>query len=267
MTTDVTLNAVALSTAVPAAVILEVRRPLVARRRHKIVEVPGRAGAWTFDEQPGMRLLELDVDVQADTMAARRTAVRDLAYWCDIGTAARLIIDDEPDRFYDALLDDEPDVLERLVHAATTLKFLVGPYAQAIAVSSEAISITGSPGSGTFAIPDKVTAEPVVELTAVDGTVTSFVLEVNGYELSWGPGADALALGESLTISSISDTVTLGLNDDVNLTGAFDAADLTMADVAGEFPLLLEGTTEWSLAWTGTATRVDLEFTWRERFR
>lgn len=268
MTTDVTLNTIALSSAVPTAAVLDVRRPLVAARRHVNADVPGRAGAWTWDEEPGLAELELLVDIQADTFAGRRAAVRDLAYWADIGTAAALIIDDEPDRYYDALLTSDGAAFERLLNAATTLRFQVGPYPKAIAISTVSIPVTGSsPKSGSFNIADEVTAEPVVELTAVDGTVTSFVLTVNGYALAWGPGADIVALGDAITISSIADVVTLGPSADVNLTGAFDVADLSMVDVSGEFPLLFEGSNTWQLAWTGTATSITLEFTWRERYR
>jgi len=266
--TDVTLNNVALSVAVPTAQILAVRRPLLAARRHRVIDIPGRAGLYRFDEEPGDRTIGLVVDILAGTFAARRAAVAALAYWADIGTSAELIIDDEPDRYHTALIDSDPAAIEHLLHAEASLEFRVGPYAHAVAVSTQSVAVTAaSPASGTFAIGDLVTAEPVVELTANDGTVTSFTLTVNGYALTWGPGADTIASGETITISSLADAVTLGVNADVNLTGTYDVAYLSMVDVSGEFPLLLEGTQTWALEWTGTATDITLEFTWRERFR
>ena len=40
---------------IPDAAVLSVGRPLAAGRRHQRVEVAGRAGGWTFDEEPGDR--------------------------------------------------------------------------------------------------------------------------------------------------------------------------------------------------------------------
>ena len=267
MTTDVTLNGSALSAAVPAAKVLEVRRQLVGRRRHRRASVPGRAGAWTFGEQPGDRTLVVVVDIEADSFADRRAAVVALANWCDLLEPSALIVDDQADRYHEALLDAVVDTDEWLRRSELELPFITGPYALASALSTESIAASGSPDSGTFPITDKVTAEPIIELTPTDGTLTGFALTVNGYELSWTPAAGSLASGETVTVSSISDTVTLGANDDVNLTGTFDVADVDMQDVAGEFPLLFEGSNAWALAWTGTATAVTLDLTWRERYR
>lgn len=261
---DATLNTLDLSDVVPQAVIVSVRRGLVGKRRHSSIDIPGRAGSWTFDEQPGDRAVELEIDLQGVSFEDRREAVRELAYWADVGTTSRLILSDEPDRFHDALLDDAPNPEEWLLRGGCSLRFLVGPYALMLAVSTEAITANSNPDSGSFAVADRVTAEPVIEITPAGGGLTGFTLTVNGYGLTW---AGVLGSGATLTISSISDTVTVGANDDVDLTGTFDVADLDMADVSGEFPLILEGTNTWAITWTGAATSVAVDFTWRERTR
>jgi len=266
LTVDVTLNGTALAVAVPEALVLDVRRPLVGARRFEQVTVPGRAGAWTFDEEPGPRSLEVDIDLQADSFAARRAAVRAVADWCDVGTHSNLVFSDEPDRYHRALLDNEGDAAERLLYGAATLRFTADPFAYAVDASTQAATANSNPDTDTFTIADEVYAEPVLELTPAGGNLTAFVLTVNGYEVTW---AGLLASGDTLTISSIADTVTLGANDDVNLTGAFDVADLDMADVTAPdgFPLLFAGSNTWTLSWTGTATSVALNFSWRERTR
>ena len=262
--TNITLNAVSLAAAVPEALVVSVARQLVGARRHSRVAIPGRAGSWTFDEEPGDRRITIDVDIQGDTFEDRRTAVRELAYWVDIGTTSRLVIDDEPDRFHEVILADAPNVDEWLLRGQARLEFTAAPYAYITAVSTENITAGTNPDSGTFSIPDRVTAEPVVEITANAGTITAFTLTVNGYALTW---AGTLGAGDTITISSISDTVTTGTNGDVDLTGTFDVNDLDMTDVSGEFPLLIDGTNTWAIVWTGTATSATLDFTWRERTR
>lgn len=266
MTTDLTLNGVALSAAVPTAAVLAVRRPLLAGRRHQLAAVPGRAGAWRFDEEPADRVIEVDVDIQAASFAARRAAVTALAGWLDVGTTADLVIDDEPDRYHDALAEDPGNELERLLNAAATIRLLVGPYAKAITISTSSLAATGSsPATGTIVHTDAIYAEPVIELTPNDGTLTGFTLTIGPYSLTWA--GDAVASGETITVSSITDTVTRGPNDDVNLTGAIDTGDIDMLDVSGEWPLLLVGSNPWSLEWAGTATDITIDLTWRERYR
>ena len=263
---DVNLNGTDLSTAVPEALVLDVRRPLVGARRFEQVEVPGRAGAWTFDEEPGPRIIEVDLDLQAPDFETRRAAVRAVADWADIGTHSQLIFSDEPDRYHWAQLANDGDVSERLLYGAATLRFTADPFAYSTTTTTQAATANSNPDTDTFTIGDEVYAEPVIELTPAGGNLTAFVLTVNGYQVTW---AGLLASGDTLTISSISDVVTLGANDDINLTGAFDVADLDMADVSAPdgFPLLFSGLNTWTLSWTGSATSVALNFYWRERTR
>jgi predicted phage tail component-like protein len=265
MTTDVTLNGVTLASAVPTAAVLDVRRPLAGRRRDVYVEVPGRPGSYVYPEAPGDRELGIVVDIAADTMADRRAAVIALADWCDLGVVAPLIIDDQDDRYHEALLASGPDVLERLLSAATELRFRVTPYALAIEVTSTSVGVTGtSPYAAELELDGNVAVDPIIEITPTDGTITGFTLTVGDRALTW---SGVIADDQTLTISSISDTATVGVNGDTMLTGAYNQGAVSMADMTGDFPIVEPGTNDWSLEWTGTATTITVEFTWRERYR
>lgn len=264
--TDLNLNGVALSTAVPEALVVKVARQLAGARRNVFVEMPGRSGSWIFPEQPGDRTLTITLDIQAAGFAARREAVRALAYWADVGAVARLIIDDEPDRYHEAILDAAVDPAEWLVSVEQLeVPFRVGPYALALNLSTETLPVSGgSPESGSFVAPDTVEALPVIEITPTDGTMTSLTFTLNGRAITY---AATILDDETISISSISDTVTAGASGDVDLTGAFIPGAVAMASVSGDFGRIIEGTNSWSLQWTGTATAVTVTATWRERFR
>lgn len=264
--TDLNLNGVALSTAVPDALVLKVARQLAGARRNVFVDVPGRSGSWVFPEQPGDRTLVATLDVSSASFADRRAAIRALAYWADVGAVARLIVDDEPDRYHEAILDASTDPAEWLTYVEQLeLPFRVGPYALAIALSVETLAVSGgSPESSTFVAPDTVEGVPVVEITPTDGTMTELTWTLNGNALTFG---ETLLSGETVTISSLSDTVTLGVSGDVDLTGAFVPAAVAMGAVSGDFGRIIEGVNAWSLQWTGTATTATVTVTWRERFR
>ena len=268
---EATLGGVTLASACPEAVITRVNRPLAGAVRTEFVEVPGRAGAWAFDEEPGEMPLVIDIDVLVDTIAERRAAIATLRGWARTPSGrSQLILDDEPDRFWSVKLSAAPPMEDDEYAGQTSLTFSAEPYAFDTDLSTQAEVASGTPDSGSFAVTDDVDAEPEVVITPTNGTITSFTLTVNGEEVAWQVGVGGpttIGSGQSITISSISDTVLLGASGDVNLTGAFDPTDVDMVAVAiTGFPVLTNGTNNWSLSWTGTATSVDVDFAWRRRF-
>lgn len=265
--TDVTLGGVLLSNAVPAALVMRITRPLVGTRRNVFVDVPGRAGSWVFPEQAGDRTLTVEVDIEGADFPDRRAAVRALADWADVGTVAQLIVDDEPDRFHEVILDAGVDVNEWLRYAGDiSVPFRAGPYALSVVPIVESFSITGgSPAADTFEATASVDGLPIIQLIPTNGTMTGFTFELNDAAISYTGLVLAL---HAITISAISDTVQIGVNTDTELTGAFNPADVAMSSViANDFPRVIPGTNSWALSWTGTATAVSLEITWRERYR
>lgn len=267
MTTDLTLNGTDLSTAVPGAIVVRPLRPLVGKRRDAFVDVPGKAGSWKFPEEPGDRILEFEIDILGATFEDRREQVRALADWCDLGATANLIVSDEPDRFHVALLDNDPDPDEWLLRAEAKLRFRCDPYSYATATSTETLAVSGAGSdSGTITVPDDIFAEPIIEITPNDGTITSFTFAIDGISLLYT--APTIPSGNTVTISSIADVVTAGVSGDTMLTGAYNAGAVTMAFVSGAFPLLTpDSVNDWSLSWEGTATDITIEITWRRRYR
>ena len=263
--TDISLAGISLASAVPEALVLRVVRPLLGNRRDTFVEVPGRESSWRFVEEPGDRILSVDLDLQALTFAERRAAVTAIADWADtLAGAVPLIVDDQPDRSWSASLIDPPDPAEWLTRAEFPLSFRVGPYAEATAVSTHLVSGSGGTFSDTWSAPDEVISWPVVELVPTGGTLLTFSLTLNGETVSV---TETIAAAGAISISSISSLVTFGPNDDSNLTGVWDPADLRMSAVAGDFGAILPGANAFQLDYTGTAASVAATITWRRRFR
>jgi predicted phage tail component-like protein len=259
--TSASLNGVALST-ISEVELLRPRRPFPVPR-HKAVEIPGRAGSIIFPEELGDRIVTLDLHLLAATPTARRTAVEELMNWATVGAVSALIIDDQPDRYEEAIIDGSTDPNEWWSAANVSLPFRCGAYVLALSTSTENLVAGSNPDSDTFSITDNVDARPVIEITPTGGTVTGFTLTVNGFALSW---EGTLIAGDTLTVNSISETITAGVSIDVNVTGAYDPSAVRMSDASGFFPLLTPGSNAWSFSWTGTATSVALDLEWRERF-
>lgn len=265
---DATLNGVTLSAAVPEAVIKSAPRPLLGARRDEFVKVPGMAGELVYREEPGDRIITLHIVVLVDDKDELQAKVETLADWADTPDGrVKLVLDDEPDRYWLAILANGPPVNEEGEYdAATSLEFRAGAYALAVATTTEDITASGSPDSGTFNLAADVAVTPIVQITPTNGDIESFSLTTNDATIDVTP-TDGIPEDTTVTVSSISLTVTTGPNTDTELTGAYDAADVDMADVAGEFPILLPGTNSWQLEWVGTATEVTISITWRRRFR
>lgn len=255
------------SATIPELLVMRVRRPLVATRRDEYVEVPGREGFWLFPEKAGSRIITLELDLLAASFAERRAAVIALADLLDSAPElAKLIVDDEPDRFHRCRLASAPDPEEWLTHGAFAVELMAEPYAQAITPSTEVWTAT-SAVAHNFTPPDKVYGIPEIEITANAGTVTSLVLNVNGDVLTYALGGTGLTAGQSLTISTLGYVVTRGLSGDADLDGTFDPDDLDMATVSGDFGYIAVGANTITATRTGTALTLGVTVRWRERSR
>lgn len=262
--TDVTFKGAALSAAVPEALVLKVGRGLLGNRRDTWQEVPGRAGSWMYAEKPGDRTISLPLNIEGSDYPDRRDAVNRLAAWADSPGLAPLIIDDEPDRYWDAKLTGNPDPEEWLLTADIELAYRVGPYAWAtsLAASTETWTATDNVAH-VLTLPDEVEAQPILELTAGVADIPSFTLTVNGAALTYGTN---LAAGAKLTINGIGYMVTTGANADTTVAGYFNPANVSMATVAGTFPLLLPGANSITLD-TPAGQTATITATWRRRYR
>jgi predicted phage tail component-like protein len=256
------------STTIPELLVKRVRRPLVAARRDEFVKIPGREGFWLFPEQAGSRTLTIELDILADSFEDRRAAVIALADLFDSPEElANLIVDDEPDRFHRCRLSSDPDPEEWLNHAEASIDLIAEPYAYALTPSVETFSAISSGSAQAFSVPDTVYGIPEIEVTANAGTVTSLVVELNGYTLTYGLGATGLTAGQTLTISTIGYVVTRGTSGDPNLVGDFVPANLDMATVSGDFGYIAGGSNALRVTRTGTAVSLDVLVRWRRRSR
>lgn len=269
--TDITLDDVALSTAVPAALVQKVTRSLVGAVRDVYQDFPGRSGSWAFPEKPGDSSIKIDVVLVGEeqdgtapetAIENRRSSVRALAEWASSIGRVPLVVDDEPDRYWEAKLAEAPDPDEWLTKATVPLEFRAGPYALGLELSDETWTAEDDVDH-VLTIPDAVEAFPVLELEATDGDLPDGVIvTVNGVELVY---AAPIPAGDFITISSVSYTVSTGPNGDADLSGDFDPDLLSMALVAGDWPILQPGNNTVRIVTGGPD--VDVVVSWRRRFR
>lgn len=265
MTKTITWNSVA-STTIPELVVGPVTRELVGAMRGNFVAVPGLEGDWFFSERRGRRRITAECFIEA-TIPTRRDTMLAVANWLDVEEEAQLIISDEPDVYYLGVLAEPPEPEEWREFGIFDLVWMVQPYSFATSLTVESFT-SDTNDIHTWAAGLDVFVYPVVEITPTNGTMTGFTIITNADEsLTW---AGTCASGDTITVNAIAAVVLAGVNTDLELTGAYDYADLSMQGVVGDYPRLIEGAGNNSLQFildSGTATAIDVDITYRKRYR
>lgn len=261
----VTFDGVA-STTFPSLICEKVTRRLVGKDRSVTREVSGMEGAWRFPDKRGLRTIILDMAVVSDGFPTpRRDDLREIADWVDKQGFLKLAISDEPGVYNLAFLANEPDIDEWRELGTFSLEFSAMPYTYSDTISTDLLTLTPS-GANIWASAESIPVYPVIELTPVGGVLTGFTLQVGEFSLSY---QDLIADGDTITISSLNFTVSLGANTDTDLAGTFVFGDLNMVNVSGTFPVFILGNNDVLLTESGgsTAITVDLDIYWRSRYR
>lgn len=226
------------------------------------LQMAGRDGAWVFGDARGNRTIRVKGQVIRG-IDERRNGVSEFARFLNVSGYADLKFSDETDRYWRAFLKTAPQPDEWRRQGKFVLEFRAEPYAYSVTTSSTPVTASTAAGSsGTLNVPDDLPACPVIEITPLDGTITSYVLGIETYSLTVSA---SIPSGQTQTVSTCSYTITGGTNGETELTGAYDASPHWTVDASGEFPLLVAGDNDWTFSWAGTATKVRLRFYWRER--
>jgi len=225
------------ATAVPELIVQTVDRDLLPAVRDEYIEVPGYVGSFLFSEVDGDRQLLMSCQLIASGTSERRTAVRALAQYLRKSSTKRLVISDEPDRFWLAKIVSGIPVTERQARGSFQLQWRTSPYAESISTYETSVTATAAPESFVIDVgASQVEVEPIIEITATETSSDGFALTIGGVVLDY---AGSVSNGAVKTISCRSATVVTGAYADIELdTGTFAGAQLDMSSVTGAFGVL-----------------------------
>ena len=109
-----------------------VQRSILPPREVSYLTVPGRDGAYYSSSRYGVREITIDIIVKATTNRELMNTMRFLAFCLDIDRPTELVLSDEPDRTYYAILSDNSDMEEIMTNGRGSLLFICpDPYAYA----------------------------------------------------------------------------------------------------------------------------------------
>jgi predicted phage tail component-like protein len=237
---------------------------MIGRPRGPKVVIPGRAGFIHFDQPPGSRTITAECFIEGATPQERRDRFELLADWLDVQLQSPLILSDTADVFYLGVVEDSDEAQEWRDYGTFELIWEVQPYSYGLTPTEETWS-SGVSETHNWDPEVKALVYPVIEITPTNGTLTSFDLVTNDDTLLY---VGNVSNGATITINSIGAVVLAGVSNDVELTGAYDHNDLSMAGVAGQFPVLIPGTNSVQfIKGGGTATAITITVSYRKTYR
>ena len=105
--------------------IQSVQRSILPPREISLLNVPARHGSYFTGARYGVRKIDIELTVLADTPTDYMNTLRFLAFCLDIEEPSELVISDESDKFYFAILSGETDLVNELMTVGKgTLSFI-----------------------------------------------------------------------------------------------------------------------------------------------
>jgi len=230
--------------------------------RNSFVTIPGKAGVADFGSDCAERVITVKCNIYPQhSMAALVARLDAVAGWLDPADGLqRLVLDDVPDRYFNARLQDALDC-ERLIRSAGSfeLKF-VCPDPHAYAITDEQFTITTAGSRTITRAKGNTISQPEYRLKATipAGTGNAIVISTNGQQLAIG---GPLASGETLVIDSELMTAKV-----VNASGATLRNGLPLLTELN-FPTLRTGNNTIIITATGSASFTQLLVQAKSRWR
>lgn len=211
--------------------------------RARLLQVPGRPGAFDFGAGLGAREIEVEVTIVGSSQADLRTKVRRIAEWLYHEELKPLVFADEPDKTYYARCDGATDLDEIVNVGRGSIKFVCpDPLAYGTAMSQV---ITGNPNVvnlGTYQAFPKITATFSVSapyFKVMNGTKSVLV------NRSFAAG-DVLVLDHQKNLVTVNGSRVMASLD---LSSEFFALETGSNGLTVEPPSVASTTVDWTERW------------------
>ncbi len=211
-------------------------RPVLPELRKRELTVPGKSGVYSFKSKAHeKRIVSGQIQYVGSNLSDLRVWARSIAQWLYTEDYARLIFDDEPDKYYMAKVYSEVPLESLYSLGSANIVFECQPYAQYVLGSADELTwdtllnwnseylwtgsenyrlgVTSSPAPLTVNNPG--TREIGIGSpqgsrfkVIITGSFTNFTVSMNGKSLSYNEPLAA----ETLEIDNINCTVKAGVN-------------------------------------------------------
>lgn len=202
-----------------------VKRPLLPAVKVKRIDLPSLSGVYDFDDHEySLRPLAMRIAYIGTNYEELRSRARDISAWLSTPVWAKLIIHDEPDKYYLAKVTDAIDLQCFFEAGYAELTFGCQPFAYAVEESTVIFQATSAknqtfsnPGTRLINFRSPYGSKFLIKIT---GTWATLTLAMNGKTLNY---TEAKSGGGIVIVDNIEMEVSLGGVNKFNvLTGDID---------------------------------------------
>jgi predicted phage tail component-like protein len=238
--------------------IQNIQRSILPPREISLLTVPARHGAYFTGARYGVRKIDINLTVVADTPTSYMETLRFLAFCMDIEEPSELIISDEDDKHYFAILSGDTDMVNSLMTVGEgTLSFLCpDPFAYA----NESKVITPVNRLFTFHNEGTTTTFPKFTVNFQHEATFASIISPDGVILIGNPNEpDQIVLPKTQYMINDAMTSTSGWAAHTALDeGRINAGSVVVKDTDGIAAASYGTGTAGSKLWHGPAIRKDL---------
>jgi len=197
-----------------------VKRPLLSSARTKRVDLVGVSGAFDFpDPEYNLRNITMRIMYIGQNYEELRTRARDIAVWLAQDNWSKLILDDEPDKYYLAKVTSELDLQSFYESGAVDVIFDCQPFAYSL--TEESLTITNETQQITVVGTRKINSRSPVGskfLLTADITDSLLSITVNDQTLRYrdGPVGTLVIDSVQMTASVANQNVFPFLSGDID---------------------------------------------------
>ncbi len=217
-----------------------IKRPLLPAVKVRRIEPIGGSGVYDFDENEyGTRSVTMGIAYIGTDYAELRTRARSLAGWLSVGGWSKLIINDEPDKYYLAKVTNEINLQSLWEAGIAEIIFDCQPFAYSVTEVVESVTLM-APGTKAFTnlgtrVVNRKSPQGSKFKMEVVGSWTTLSLSMNGNTLTYPVSGSG-----TLVIDNVEMEVYL---DAVNKYGVLTGdVDTFLSLVPGNNTLTIGGT-------------------------
>lgn len=178
-----------------------VKRPLLPAAKVNRIEIPGASGAYDFDDDSyDLRTITMQIAYIGTSYEELRTRARQIAAWLAVNNWVRLIINDEPDKYYLAKVTSETDLQSLWESGTADITFDCQPFAYSVEESIFVFNVTepmtyefNNPGTRKIDFRSPQGSKFII---SVMGSWASLNFTLNGQSLTYSQSGNSNAVVE-----------------------------------------------------------------------
>lgn len=219
--------------------VTDVGRPVLPPIKSSTKSVLDSHGVYYFGSQYDAVEIPVEMAWKGKTANKTQEIKRGIAAWLQPKGLKKLIFDDEPDRYYSAVVTGDSDV-ENLARIGQGEITFLAPDPFAYALTDDVFS--DPDGSITFTRKGTAESNPLIEVEGTSGSTEGFTMDLNGTAITF---TGSLAAGETLVFDSklITAYILKTNGDQVSAVNKINSLDfpITLPDINNQLTVTANG--------------------------